>query len=77
MMTRITDEKGQVLLQNWYQSKILMRQQFGNGETYSYTYDWKRDRNDPDKVVVTLPDRTRRQVKVAGTVPEFVKNYHR
>jgi hypothetical protein len=33
MMTRITDEKGQVLLQNWYQSKILTRQQFGNGET--------------------------------------------
>jgi len=77
LMTRITDEKGQVLLQNWYQSKILMRQQFGNGETYSYTYDWKPDRNCPDKAVVTLPDRTRRDVNVAGAVPEFVKNYHR
>jgi YD repeat-containing protein len=77
LMTRITDEKGHVLLQNWYQSKILMRQQFGNGETYSYTYDWKPDRYYPDKVVVTLPDRTRRDVNVAGAVPEFVKNYRK
>jgi YD repeat-containing protein len=76
LMTRITDEKGQVLLRNWYQSKILMRQQFGNGETYSYTYDWKPDRYYPDKVVVTLPDQTRRDVNVAGSVPEFVRNYH-
>jgi hypothetical protein len=30
-----------------------MRQQFRNGETYSYTYDWKPDRYYPDKVVVT------------------------
>jgi YD repeat-containing protein len=76
-MTRITDEKGQMLLQNWYESKILMRQQFGNGQTYSYNYDWKPDRYYADKVVVTLPDQTERNVNVAGSVPEFVKNYHR
>jgi YD repeat-containing protein len=29
------------------------------------------------KVVATLPERTRRDVNVAGAVPEFVKNYHR
>jgi YD repeat-containing protein len=77
LMTQITDEKGHVLLRNWYHSKVLMRQQFGNGETYSYRYDWKPDRYYADKVVVTLPDRATRDVSVAGAVPEFVKNYHR
>jgi hypothetical protein len=76
-MTQITDEKGQVLLRNWYQSKALVKQQFGSGETYSYRYDWNADRYYADKVVVTLPDQTTRDVNVAGAVPEFVKNYHR
>jgi YD repeat-containing protein len=77
LMTRITDEKGLVLLQNWYESKVLMRQQFGNGETYSYRYDWKPDHFYSDTVVVTMPNQTKRDVNVAGAVPEFVKNYHR
>jgi YD repeat-containing protein len=76
-MTRITNEKGKMLLQNWYQSKILMRQEFGDGQTVSYKYDWKPDRYYPDSVVVTLPDQSERTVDVAGSVPEFVKNYHK
>jgi YD repeat-containing protein len=77
LMTRITDEKGRVLIQNWYRSKVLMRQQFGNGETYSYDYDWKPNHFYSDKVAVTLPDQSRRDVNVADSVPEFVKNYHK
>jgi YD repeat-containing protein len=77
LMTRITDEKGHALLQNWYRSKLLIRQQFGDGETYSYDYDWKPGHFYSDKVSVTLPNESRRDVKVAGSVPEFVKNYHR
>jgi YD repeat-containing protein len=77
LMTQITDEKGRVLLRNWYQSKVLVKQEFGSGDTYSYRYDWKSDRYYADKVVVTLPDQTTRDVSVARAVPEFVKNYHR
>jgi YD repeat-containing protein len=76
LMTRVIDENGRVLLRNWYQG-VLKKQQFGNGETYSYSYDWNPDRYYADKVVVTLPDQARRDVSVAGAVPEFVKNYHR
>jgi hypothetical protein len=43
-----------------------MQQQFGNGETYSYTYDWKPERYYPDKVVVTLPDRSEAGCECCG-----------
>jgi hypothetical protein len=73
----VPSEQGNVLLRNWYQTKILMRQEFGNGQTVTYQYDWKADRYYPDSVVVTLPDQTKRTVDVARSVPEFVKNYHK
>jgi YD repeat-containing protein len=76
LMTLISDEKGHVLLRNWYRG-VLVRQQFGNGETYSYDYDWHPDRYYPEKVVATSPDQTKREVNVAGAIPEFVKTYHR
>jgi hypothetical protein len=54
-----------------------MRQQFGNDVTYSYSYDWAPNRYYTDKVVVKFPDQTKREVNVAGSVPEHFKNYHR
>jgi hypothetical protein len=45
-----------------------MRQQFGNGETYSYSYDWKPDHLYSDTVVVTVPNQTKRDVNVAAAV---------
>lgn len=41
-----------------YDGRLLSRQQFWNGATYSY--DWGPDHNSPDKVVVRLPDQTKR-----------------
>ncbi len=77
LMTRITDEKGRVLLRNWYESRLLMRQEFGNGATYSYSYDWAPNSYNAGKVTVMLPDQSKRDVRVADAVPDFVKNYHR
>src|SRR6266571_1656536 len=68
LMTRITDEKGRVLLRNRYESRVLMRQQFGNGATYSYSYDWAPNRYYPDKVVVTFPDRQSTRYSSTTTV---------
>jgi len=76
LMTEIKDESGRVLLHNWYKSGSLIRQQFGNGAVYSYRYDWVPNRYYADKVLVTLPDHTQRDVQVSDSVPEFVKNYH-
>jgi len=76
LITKIADENGRVLLRNWYRSGLVIRQEFGNGAVYIYTYDWAPDRYCPDKVVVTLPDATKREVRVLDSVPEFVRNYH-
>lgn len=75
LMTRITDEKGHVLLRNSYEGRLLTRQQFGNGATYSYDYDWAPNGYYTDKVVVTLPDQTKRDVSVAGAVPDYIRNH--
>jgi YD repeat-containing protein len=77
LMTKITGENGRVLLQNWYRSGLVIRQEFGNGAVYAYAYDWAPNRYCPDRVVVTLRDSTKRKVSVVDSVPEFVKNYHR
>ena len=77
LMTQVTDENGRVLIRNWYRQRFLQKQQFGNAGVYSYSYDWPHDEYFPRKVGVTLPDGTLRQLSVAGSVPEFVKNYRR
>jgi YD repeat-containing protein len=77
LMTRISDEGGRVLVHNWYDNGYLERQEFGNGDIYSYSYDWPANRYYPNKVTVTLPDRSTRELSVADSVPEYGKNYHR
>ena len=77
LMTQITDENRRLLLRNWFRQRFLIRQQFGSGAVFVYSYDWPRDEYYPRKVLVTLPDSTKREVRVADSVPEFVKNYHR
>jgi hypothetical protein len=75
LMTRITDEKGHVLLRNSYDGRVLTRQQFGNGATYSYDYHSAPNGYYADKVVVTLPDRAKWDFSVAGAVPDYIRNH--
>jgi YD repeat-containing protein len=77
LMTQISDESGHILLRNWYDRGYLKRQEFGNGPAYSYSYDWSSKSYYPAKVWVTLPDQTTKELSVADSVPEFVKNFHR
>jgi YD repeat-containing protein len=77
LMSRIADENGHVLVRNWYRQRFLQKQQFGNGGVYWYSYDWPEEEYFPRKVGITLPDGTLRELSVAGSVPEFVKNYPR
>lgn len=74
LMTAVIDENGNVLLRNSYDSGLLTRQQFASGDTFQYSYDWASDRYYPDKVVVTLPDKTKREVRVADSVSIYLKN---
>jgi YD repeat-containing protein len=77
LMTQISDEGGHVLLHNTYESGLLKRQEFGNGTVYSYDFDWAPNMYYPNQVTVTLPDQSTRELTVADSVPEYVKNYHR
>ncbi len=74
-MTEIKDENGRVLLRNWYNGRTVVRQEFGNGAVYTYSYEWALNRYYPDKVVVGFANQKTIDVYVADTVPEFVKDY--
>jgi YD repeat-containing protein len=75
LMTRISDEAGRTLVHNTYENSILRQQEFGNGDDYSYEYDWKPGAYYPDKVSVTLPNQKTHEIPVADSVPEFVRNF--
>lgn len=77
LMTQISDEKKNVLLRNWYDNSLLIRQQFSNGEIYSYKYYWPKSAYCPDKVVVMLPHYVVKEIRVRDSVPNFVLNFHR
>ena len=74
-MTQIVDEKGRVLVRNAYQERFLRRQEFANGEVYSYKYDWAAGEYYPRRVFVTGPNQRTEELSVGGSVPEFVRNY--
>ena len=48
-MTKVMDEKGTLLLRNWYSNKMLVRQDFANGTLGSYHYQWARGVRYPEK----------------------------
>jgi hypothetical protein len=73
LMTMIEDENGQVLLRNTYSYNQLVRQEFGNGEVYSYAYTPSPDRTYAEAVDVTLPDGTKTRVETGSSVPAIVK----
>jgi YD repeat-containing protein len=76
-MTQVADEKGRILLRNWYLPwGALRRQQFGDMLILSYQYDWRLGRYNSESVTITFPDGARRQIRVADSVPECVRNFH-
>ena len=77
LMTQISDESGHVFVRNSYQKNILKKQEFADGTSYSYSYDWPSNSYYPAKAWVTLPDGATKELSVADSVPEFVRNYHR
>lgn len=77
LMTRITNETGTTLVQNWYKSGLLSRQQFENGAVYSYRYAWDARSTYPSEVWITLPNGTIKYISVVASVPKYLLNYHR
>ena len=75
LMTTITNEHGHLLLRNIYNdSDKLVRQEYGNGDVYEFRYIWNARRTYyADKVTVTLPDHTQKEVQVSDSVWSYWK----
>lgn len=74
LMTEVSDEAKKILLRNWYDHTLLVRQQFANGEVYSYFYDWPEGTHSPDQVQIVSPDNTRMNIQVRDSIPNYVLN---
>ncbi len=74
LMTVVEDENRKVLLRNSYQNGFLIRQDFGSGKIYSYSYTPSQSRTYFERVTITLPDYSVATVAPSDSVPEHVKN---
>jgi YD repeat-containing protein len=74
-LTSVMDDRSRVLVRNFYDGNVITRQEFANGDTYRYSYDWPRGRH-ARAVTITLPNGTRTTVRVGGSVPAYMKHAH-
>jgi YD repeat-containing protein len=74
LMTQIEDETHHVLLRNWYDNKALVRQDFGNGQIYSFTYTPSGSGSYAEAVDVTFPSGVTTRVETGSAVPDAVKH---
>ena len=73
LMTAAFDERGRALVRNAYRSGLVVRQQYGNGNVYTYDYDWAPGAQYANSVVVALPDQSQTTLDVTASVPEFLR----
>jgi YD repeat-containing protein len=72
-MTQVMDEKGKVLLHNWYDNRMLVRQDFANGVIGSYHYQWAKGARYPETAKVRLAGGAEVEVGVADAIPEYLR----
>jgi hypothetical protein len=60
-----------------YQSRVLIEQDFANGDVYRYRYKWSWNQDYADTVVVTLPDQSEKVISPAESVPGYIRTYRR
>lgn len=82
LMTDVKDETGKVLVHNWYDSRMVIRQDFPDGSACAYQYRYAEKARYPFAVDVTLMSpapaakRMTTEVKVSDTIPEYIKSFH-
>jgi YD repeat-containing protein len=76
-MSDVLDERGQLLVHNLYQGRVLIGQEFANGDMYGYRYTWSPNGYYADTVVVTLPDKSEKVISPAETVPDSIRTYRK
>lgn len=75
LMTSVTDERGNVLVRNWYRGGNVVRQLFGGRDLYTYDYSWFPGSHYMNEVVVTLPNGTEEDLYPGPSVPAFLRGH--
>lgn len=73
LMTAIQDGQGHVLVRCNYWKRVLISQEYPNGDVYWYQYFWSPNRNYAVKVVITMPDGSKKEVDPAGSASVFAR----
>jgi YD repeat-containing protein len=74
LLTSVRDEPGGLLLRNWYQGEMVVRQEDAKGLRYEIRYHMARDGQYAEAATVVLPDGTERTVRTADAVSPVLKN---
>jgi YD repeat-containing protein len=74
LLTEVRDERGRVLVRNWYdEAGRVVRQVHAGGETYLFRYRMGANRYYVEEATVVLPGGTSRSVPTADSVTQLVK----
>lgn len=73
LMTKVTDGQGRTLVRNFYWSRILVGQQYSNGDLYKYSYTWSSDDKYIVSALVTLPNHSQQLISVADYLPDLLR----
>jgi YD repeat-containing protein len=76
LLTFIRDEAARLLVHNVYQNGKLTWQQYGNNDTIQYRYVLSSNGYYPERVSLTLPDDTLKEIAVGSTVSEIYQRMH-
>lgn len=81
-MTEVRDEAGKVLVRNWYDNRMVVRQEFPDGSACAYRYRYAGKARYPFAADVTLMSpgpsskQTTAEINVDGAIPEYLKSFH-
>jgi YD repeat-containing protein len=73
LLTWIRDEQKRLLLHNLYEGTWLTQQQFGNGDTIQYRYDLSSNKFYSERVSLTLPDGSVKNIEIGDSVSEVYR----
>jgi len=73
LMTQIIDESGRVLLKNYYEKSLLVRQEFPDNRNFSYVYKWSRSGRYVEEADVSGQLEHHQTVNTTASVPGWIR----
>ncbi len=77
LMTAVRDERDRILVRNAYRAGQVVRQEYGNGESYEIRYRMAANERYADQATVVLPGGATRSILTGDSVAESFKGANR